>query len=94
MLHSDTNPRFVMYYPLSANLGLKVVDAGPGFDSIELREHLGESRMNALMDRVVSNSSLFVCGHAAYPDDHEHAGREIHCVYAADLEAFLQSEAR
>jgi hypothetical protein len=36
MIHPDTHPNFAAMYPKSSNLGLKVIDAGPGFDSLDL----------------------------------------------------------
>ena len=40
MIHPETHPRFAEFYPRSADLGLKPIDAGPGFDEIELEKAL------------------------------------------------------
>lgn len=78
-------------YPKSSALKLPVVDAGPGYDILTLREALGETRLNALIDSV---DSVFCANHAKYPKDHELCGYEVHCVYAQDLETFLETEAK
>lgn len=74
-------------YPRSMKLGLKPV--GEGFDSLELKKALGPERFNALMKGV---ESVFCCNHAKYPEGHDMAGHEVHCVYARDLEKFLEAE--
>lgn len=88
MIHPNTHPNLAMWFPLSADLGLEPVDAGPGFDTLELEKALGEERYSALMNKV---KQVFCCAHALYPEDHALAGREVHCVYAADLEDFLKA---
>lgn len=89
MNHPSNHPNFAAQYPLSAALGLKVVDAGPGFDSLELEDVLSPDRFAMLMNSV---QQVFCCNHAKYPKGHEHAGYEVHGVYAADLEKYLESE--
>jgi hypothetical protein len=94
--------RFEMMYPRCSRLGIPVVDHGPGFDCLDLQSVLGDSRYQALMKSV---KTLFCCGHRTYPQHHSDphfctqdggnlniGGTEVHCVYATDLEVFLQSE--
>ena len=95
-------------YPLSSALGLKAIHHGPGFDCLDLQKHLGDVRYDALIQSIIrSGSALFCCNHRKYEKGHtdprfatqdggpiELGGTEVHCVYAADLEAFLKSEAR
>jgi len=82
------HPNFAAMYPLSAKLGIEVVDAGPGFDELELENALGEKRFAALAKTV---KSVFSCNHAKYPAGHQLAGYEVHCFYAKDVEAFLKA---
>lgn len=80
-----------LMYPLCAALGLPIVHAGPGYDVLDLEAKLGPGRFAALMKTV---KEVFCANHRAYPQDHELAGCEVHCVYARDLETFLSEEAR
>jgi hypothetical protein len=82
---------FALMYPLAAALGLPVIDAGPGFDMLDLAAALGLERLAQLIDSL---DRYFVANHRKYPDDHEFAGKEVHCVYAEDLEAFLAKEGK
>jgi hypothetical protein len=52
MIHPDTHPNFAAMHPFSSALGLKVIHAGPGFDSLELEKALGKERFAALMKEV------------------------------------------
>lgn len=94
--------RFEQMHPRCARLGIPVVDHGPGFDCLDLQGVLGADRYQKLLK---SAKALFCCGHRNYPEHHTDPsfatedggplkleGTEVHCVYAADLEAFLQSE--
>jgi len=40
---------FAMMYPLSAALKIPVIDAGPGFDVLDLEARLGPERFKQLM---------------------------------------------
>jgi hypothetical protein len=60
---------------------LPMVEHG-GFDSDDVLAALGQSRFNNLMAGV---KSVFSCGHRLKN------GVEVHCVYAADLESFLNN---
>jgi len=80
---------FPLMYPLSAALKIPVIDAGPGFDTLDLRAKLGPTRFNNLMAGL---EQVFVANHRKYPDSHELAGYEVHCVYVSDVEKFLQEE--
>jgi len=82
---------FALQYPLSAELNLPVVHAGPGFDERDVRAALGEDRMARLMAYVTKHSAVFCCAHAHYPDKHPLAGYEVHCIYLKDLEDFLKA---
>lgn len=74
--------RFQAMYPLSAALGLKVIDPGPGFDQNDLKAKIGTTRYNNLITQA---KRVFVCNHAK-----DASGYETPCVYAEDLEAFLK----
>lgn len=92
-------------YPLSSALGLRVIDAGPGFDELELEAALGLERFQKLMAGV---KEVFCCGHAHYgkdfpevnpntpsePATHRLRNYEVHCIYARDLEKFLSQEGK
>lgn len=92
-----------VFYPRAMALGLKVQDAGPGFDELEVEAKLGPDRFKKLMQGV---EEVFVCNHAHYGktdsgvaeptgDDcktHRLVGYEVHCVYLRDLEKFLTAE--
>ena len=82
-------------FPRAHALGLRIIDAGPGFDELEVEAKLGPERFAALMKGV---KEVFCCGHASYPetkaDSHRIAGYEVHCIYARDLEAFLTQEGK
>jgi hypothetical protein len=82
-------PTFAVMHPLSAALELPVIDAGPGFDVLDLEARLGPTRFNKLMAGL---KQVFVANHRTYPDGHELAGYETHCVYVEDVEAFLTRE--
>lgn len=91
MNHPETHPHFVTRYPKSCALGLKPVDAGPGFDMLELEKALGKDHYAALVT-FLSDKSVFCCKHASYPKEHALAGYEVHCCYAYDLEKFLEAK--
>ncbi len=63
------------------------------FDVDEIEAELGAIRYQKLIDFVIEReSSLVSHGHRNWPHDHkeEHKrGKEVHCVRASDLEAFL-----
>jgi hypothetical protein len=96
---------FPLMYPHAAALGLRVIDAGPGFDELEVEAKLGQERFQKLMDGV---KEVFCCGHAHYGKEfpevnpnsqaeaasHRLRGYERHCIYARDLEAFLSQEGK
>lgn len=96
---------FPLIHPHAHALGLRVIDAGPGYDELEVEAALGPVRFASLMQGV---KQVFVCGHASYPAEcfkgdvnkpenaptHRIAGYEIHCIYARDLEAFLSQEGK
>lgn len=81
-------PTFREMYPMCSQLNLRVVDAGPGFDELELLASLGQARMDALKAFA---KSVFSCNHAKYPEGHDLAGYEVHCFYASDVEEFLKA---
>jgi hypothetical protein len=81
-------------YPLSYALGLRPVSANgadyEGFDQDAVESALGTDRFNKLMAQI---TNVFCCGHRHWPADHPEShkrGCEVHCVYARDLEAFLE----
>ena len=76
---------FGAQYPLLMALQIPVIDAGPGFDALDLEAKLGPTRFASLMSGV---KQVFCCAHRTYPAGHELAGSELHCV-----EAFLEQEA-
>lgn len=93
---------FPLMYPHCAALKLRVIDAGPGFDELDVEQALGLKRFAALMKSV---SRVFVCNHAKYSatfpqptgealKSHRVRGYEVHCVYAEDLEKFLAAEGK
>lgn len=86
---------FPMMYPHCAALGLRVIDAGPGFDELEVEKALGPERFAALMKTV---KQVFCANHAKYsetvPNSHRIQGYEVHCIYAEDLENFLAKEGK
>ena len=90
---------FSLMYPLAAELArgskdlpsLQIVHAGPGFDVLDLEAKLGPERFTKLMASV---SQVFCCNHRSYPEKHELAGAEVHCVYVADVERFLEREGK
>lgn len=62
------------------------------YDSEELRAVLGPERFGKLMGEV---KDVLSCGHRLHPADHpdpNFAEAEVHCVWARDLERFLQAE--
>lgn len=72
-----------------------------GFDERDVMYRLGPDRFDELMVRVASDSSVFVCGHDVYPEPmavpdgvearpQMPAGAEVHCLYAKDVERFLE----
>jgi hypothetical protein len=90
----EVSGQFKALYPKSIALGLVPVVSGPGqhvgFDCIEVAKALGAERYAAL---AATLKHVFVCGHARYPADYPNlAGTEVHCIYAADLERFLEQE--
>jgi hypothetical protein len=82
---------FGIMYPLSAALEIPVIDAGPGFDVLDLEARLGPERFGKL---IASIDRIFVANHRKYPDGHELAGHEVHCCYGKDVEAFLAKEGK
>lgn len=82
-------------FPLAMALGLPVIDAGPGFDELEVEEKLGSDRFTALTKGL---TRVFCSNHAKYadtvPGSHRIAGYERHCIYAEDLERFLAQEGK
>lgn len=79
---------FKAMYPRSVALGLSPASNGDGiqfggFDQEEVEKALGEDRFQKLMAGV---KHVFSCGHRVGDD-----GAEIHCIYAHDLESFLQA---
>ncbi len=103
-MNPSNHPDFGRWYPRCAALGLRVVNAGPGFDSLELEAAFGAARYAALMKTV---KEMFSCGHRLHPPDYSRAdlvdaeGKrldlskyEVPCVYAKDVEAFLAGEAK
>lgn len=91
------NTKVFQMYPRSAALGLRFVRTAPneehdhdGFDGEEVNKALGDARYAVLMELVAERSSVFVCGHREYSADHELKGCEVHCLYAKDVERFLE----
>jgi hypothetical protein len=81
--------RFRTMFPKATELGLHPVSSGGdsqhhGFDSEEVEKALGSDRYKRLMAGV---TNVFVCGHRSNDQGHE-----VHCIYAADLKRFLESE--
>jgi hypothetical protein len=86
---------FFAQHPRSTKLGLKPVTEHPGYDMEEVQKALGGSfsKFQAFM----ADKSVFVCGHRIAPHTYTDGdGRqitvdaEVHCVYASDLEKFLE----
>lgn len=89
-------PVFRSMYPLSHALGLKLVSVNgydvEGFDVDEVEKKFGPRRFAALL---VALKNVFCCGHRNWPDNHPDPLRrncEVHCVYACDVEAFLNEQ--
>lgn len=80
---------FAAQYPLSMALNIRVIDAGPGFDVLDLEARLGTERFKQLMSSL---KQVFCTNHRKYPDDHPLAGYEVHCVYLSEVEKFLHEE--
>ena len=81
-------------YPLSYALGLRPVSVAgnehEGFDIDEVAAALGNERFAQLEKGL---TQVFCCGHRCWPADHAEKHKrsaEVHCIYAYDLEAFLQ----
>lgn len=93
------HPTFQLMYPRSTALGLEPVESTSGnevagFDLDAVAARLGETRFQNLMAGLKED---FVCGHRAHPPDHPEErlrGTEVHCLWAKDLEAFLDQEGR
>jgi hypothetical protein len=85
---TETTGRFQATFPKATALHLHPASSGdnehPGFDGEEVEKALGSERFLRLMAGV---TNVFVCGHRANDQGHE-----VHCIYAADLERFLESE--
>jgi hypothetical protein len=81
-------------FPRCSELGLELVSTDgasehAGFDIDEVKAKLG-SRFDDFMSTV---NTVFSCGHRIWEEKHpeEHKrGCEVHCVYAGDLEKFLE----
>ena len=91
-------PVFRSMYPLSHALGLKLVSVDgydhEGFDVDEVEKRLGPQRFAALLAGL---KNVFSCGHRKWPGNHPDPIRrncEVHCVYASDVEAFLNDQER
>jgi hypothetical protein len=94
----EAHPNFKARYLHSTFLGLEPVTTGhdlrnfsdivqhPFFDIDEVAEKLGPKRFEHFMTGVKEVASI---GHRTWPEGHEFAGCEVHCIHAADLEAFL-----
>lgn len=80
---------FKALFPKCHDLGLEMV-AGLGFDVDQVQEKLGDH-----FDTFIGGvKELFSCGHRNWPDNHPEEtkrGAEVHCVYAGDLEKFLEA---
>lgn len=80
---------FKALFPKCHDLGLEVVQ-GLGFDVDQVQEKLG-AHFDSFMAGV---KNVFSCGHRTWSDQHpeEHKrGAEVHCVFAGDLEKFLEA---
>jgi hypothetical protein len=80
-------------FPLCAALHLPLVGSAtanhPGYDEEELEVKLGPERFAKLQKSL---TEVFCCGHRHYAADHPtRAGCEVHCIWAKDLEKFLQA---
>lgn len=94
----EAHPNFKNQHPLSTKLGLEPVATGkdmrnfsdivqqPFFDIDEVAAKLGAERFEFFMTGVKEVVSV---GHRTWPEGHDFAGCEVHCIHAADLEAFL-----
>jgi hypothetical protein len=83
-------------YPASYALGLRPVSLDgnehEGFDIDAVEEKLGADRFKSL---VAGLKEIFCCGHRNWPADHPEPHKrncEVHCVYARDLEVFLDGK--
>src|SRR5262249_52767638 len=81
-------------YPLSYALGLRLVSVEgndlEAFDIDEVEKRLGAQRFASL---IASIRRVLSCGHRTWPSDHPDPLRrncEVHCIYAQDLEEFLE----
>ncbi|HEV7674393.1 MAG TPA: hypothetical protein VGQ12_07675 [Candidatus Angelobacter sp.] len=91
------HPYLESRFPRSLALGLEFV-ASKGsdafhlaFDSEEVRAKLGEAKFNQLMGGL---KEVMCCNHRSHPADHPDerlAGTEVHCIWADDLEKFLEA---
>lgn len=87
---------FRSMYPLCHSLGLRPVSVRgndyEGLDIDEVEKKLGAQRFASLQ---VGLREVFCCAHRTWPADHPDLNRrgcEVHCVYARDLEEFLQKQ--
>ena len=91
---------FFNRYPLSKALKIQPVSWGDqsvngglhdGFDVDDLKGALGATRFNLLMSGI---KEVFCCAHRTWPGNHADPTKrnaEVHCVWAADVEAFLKA---
>lgn len=80
---------FQALFPKCHELGLDMVQ-GLGFDVDQVQGKLG-THFDTFMQGV---KTVFCCGHRTWPDTHTEElkrGAEVHCVYAGDLEKFLEA---
>lgn len=80
---------FKALFPKCHDLGLEMV-AGLGFDVDQVQAKLG-THFDMFMAGV---GNVFSAGHRNWPADHpEEAkrGAEVHCVFAGELEKFLEA---
>jgi hypothetical protein len=90
-LHPDLLAQFYRRFPHTQSLRIVPVthEHGyhEGFDIEDVEGLLGPARFAKLMQTVKVD---FVCAHRVYPAGHPQAGCEVHCIYAVDLEKFLE----
>lgn len=90
---------FYQRYPVTRTLKIQPVGWGDrgangglhdGFDIDDVQSALGPVRFKLLTSGL---KQVFCCGHRNWPTSHadpNKAGAEVHCIYASDLERFLE----